>query len=94
MARRYTRPFIGTFFLESRMVVKRARIWVMIVANTKCHVVRKMGNSAVAVSGGQGITSGAHTELGGVENVLVEDNCAGAETNPGTVSLSAAMACV
>jgi hypothetical protein len=25
MARRYTRPFIGTFFLESRMVVKRAR---------------------------------------------------------------------
>jgi hypothetical protein len=43
MARRYTRPVMGTFFLESRMVVKRARIWVMIVAKTRCHVVRKMG---------------------------------------------------
>ena len=43
MARRYTRPVMGTFFLESRTVVKRARIWVMTVAKTKCHVVRKMG---------------------------------------------------
>lgn len=45
IARRYTLPVMGTFFLESRMVVKRARIWVMMVAKTKCHVVRKMGNS-------------------------------------------------
>jgi hypothetical protein len=43
IARRYTRPVMGTFFRESRMVVKRARIWVMIVAKTRCHVVRKMG---------------------------------------------------
>jgi hypothetical protein len=43
MARRYTRPVMGTFFRESRTVVKRARIWVMTVAKTKCHVVRKMG---------------------------------------------------
>jgi hypothetical protein len=31
MARRYTRPVMGTFFRESRTVVKRARIWVMTV---------------------------------------------------------------
>jgi hypothetical protein len=37
---------MGTFFLESRMVVKRARNWVMMVAKTRCHVVRKMGKSA------------------------------------------------
>lgn len=49
MARRYTRPVMGTFFLESRTVVKRARIWVMTVANTKCHVVRKMGKSGAGV---------------------------------------------
>jgi membrane-associated PAP2 superfamily phosphatase len=41
---------MGTFFLESRIVVKRARNWVMTVAKTRCHVVRKMGKSAVAVS--------------------------------------------
>jgi hypothetical protein len=45
IARRYTRPVMGTFFRESRMVVKRARNWVMTVAKTKCHVVRKMGKS-------------------------------------------------
>jgi hypothetical protein len=45
MARRYTRPVMGTFFLESRMVVKRARNWVMNVAKIKCHVVRKIGKS-------------------------------------------------
>jgi hypothetical protein len=43
IARRYTRPVMGTFFLESRTEVQRARIWVMIVAKTRCHVVRKMG---------------------------------------------------
>jgi hypothetical protein len=43
IARRYTRPFIGTFFLESRRVVKRANSWVMMVAKMRCHVVRKIG---------------------------------------------------
>jgi hypothetical protein len=41
---------MGTFFLESRTEVKRARIWVMTVAKIKCHVVRKMGKSARPVS--------------------------------------------
>ena len=45
MARRYTRPVMGTFFLESRMVVDRARNWVIMVAKTKCHVVRNMAGS-------------------------------------------------
>ena len=52
MARRYTRPVMGTFFLESRMVVKRARNCVMMVAKIKCHVVRKMGKSVDVVSEG------------------------------------------
>jgi hypothetical protein len=50
MARRYTRPFMGTFFLESSMVVPRARNWVMMVAKIKCHVVRKMGKSVDCIS--------------------------------------------
>jgi hypothetical protein len=37
---------MGTFFLESRTVVKRARIWVQMVAKPRCHVVRKMGKPA------------------------------------------------
>lgn len=40
MALRYTLPVIGTFFLESSMVVKRAMSWVMSVAKPRCHVVR------------------------------------------------------
>jgi hypothetical protein len=39
MARRYTRPVIGTFFLESSMVVNRAMNCVAPVAKTRCHVV-------------------------------------------------------
>jgi hypothetical protein len=31
---------MGTLWRESRMVVKRARIWVIAVANTMCHVVK------------------------------------------------------
>lgn len=42
MALRYILPVIGTFFLESSVVVKRAMIWVIRVANPKCHVVRKI----------------------------------------------------
>lgn len=42
MARRYTRPVMGTFFRESSMEVKRARSCVMMVAKTRCHVVRKI----------------------------------------------------
>jgi hypothetical protein len=42
MALRYTRPVIGTFFLESSMVVNLAMSWVMIVAKIRCHVVREM----------------------------------------------------
>lgn len=45
MALRYTRPVMGTFFRESRTLVKRAMIWVMMVAKRRCHVVRKMGKS-------------------------------------------------
>src|ERR1700744_4258326 len=45
MARRYTRPVIGTFFRESSIVVKRASSWVMTVAKTRCHVVREMAAS-------------------------------------------------
>lgn len=33
-----------TVFRPSRRLVVRARIWVIIVAKTKCHVVKKMGN--------------------------------------------------
>lgn len=40
IARRYIRPVIGTFLLESRVWVKRAMIWVMRVAKARCHVVR------------------------------------------------------
>jgi hypothetical protein len=58
IARRYTRPVIGTFFRESRMVVKRARIWVMTVAKTRCHVVRKI---AVEVRIGMSEDRGAAT---------------------------------
>jgi len=43
IARRYTRPVILTFFRSSKIVVKRAIIWVIIVANTRCHDVRMMG---------------------------------------------------
>lgn len=42
MALRYMRPVIGTECLESRVVVKRAMIWVISVAKERCHVVRKM----------------------------------------------------
>jgi hypothetical protein len=42
IALKYTRPVMGTFFLESRIVVNRARIWVIIVAKRRCHVVRKI----------------------------------------------------
>lgn len=45
IARRYTRPVMGTFFLESRIVVNRARNWVIKVAKTKCHVVRKIAGT-------------------------------------------------
>ena len=49
MVLRYTRPVMGTFFLESSVWVKRAMSWVMRVAKDRCQVVRKMGyrNSAV-----------------------------------------------
>lgn len=43
MARKYTLPVIGTFFLESKTVVNLARPWVMMVAKVKCHVVRTIG---------------------------------------------------
>lgn len=42
IARRYTRPVILTVFRPSSKVVVRARIWVIRVANTKCHVVKVM----------------------------------------------------
>jgi hypothetical protein len=43
IALRYTLPVIFTVFLPSRSVVVRAIICVMMVANTKCHDVRRMG---------------------------------------------------
>jgi hypothetical protein len=73
---------MGTFFLESRMVVKRARDWVMMVAKTKCHVVRAMGKSGVGVRVRPDYSRGVRTELGRVKNVLVEDNGARTERNP------------
>jgi hypothetical protein len=50
MARKYILPVMGTFFLESKTVVKRARSWVMRVAKAKCQVVRTMGKRKPAVS--------------------------------------------
>ncbi len=50
MARRYTRPVIGTFFLESSMVVVRAIIWVISVANARCHVVREIADECQSVA--------------------------------------------
>jgi len=44
MARRYVLPSILTVLRPSRRVVVRARTCVAIVANNKCHVVKKMGN--------------------------------------------------
>ena len=43
MARRYTLPVIFTFFRSSKIVVKRAMSWVIIVANTRWTEVRIMG---------------------------------------------------
>ena len=43
IVRKYTRPVMGTFLRESRMVVKRASSWVIRVAKPKCQVVRAMG---------------------------------------------------
>ena len=57
----------------------------MTVAKTRCHVVRKIGKSVMgslsvcACGTGAG---GRRTELGRVEDVLVEDDCAGAERDP------------
>jgi hypothetical protein len=42
IARRYTRPVMGTFFRESSTVVKRAIPCVTAVAKIRCHVVRKI----------------------------------------------------
>ena len=59
MALRYTRPVMGTFFRESRMVVKRARSWVITVAKTRCHVVRKMAaDVSYGIRGAEGRTYG------------------------------------
>lgn len=44
MALRYILPVMGTFFLESRVVVKRAMIWVIMVAKERCHVVRTIAD--------------------------------------------------
>ena len=40
IARPYVCGVMGTLWRESSVDVKRARIWVMIVAKTMCHVVR------------------------------------------------------
>jgi hypothetical protein len=45
IARTYTLPVILTVFRASSSVVVRARTWVAMVAKTKCHVVRKIGNA-------------------------------------------------
>lgn len=50
MVRKYTRPVIGTFFRESSIVVQRAMSCVINVANSMCHVVRKIGYSNFAVA--------------------------------------------
>lgn len=42
----YVRVVIGTLWRESRVLVKRAMYWVMIVPKTWCHVVKK--SAAVA----------------------------------------------
>lgn len=47
---------MGTFFLESRMVVYRAMIWVTTVANERCHVVRKIAVTLLVVVVAQTIT--------------------------------------
>lgn len=49
MALRYTLPVILTVFKPSRSVDVLASVCVAAVANTKCHVVRKM-----AILGGGG----------------------------------------
>lgn len=46
MARRYRRPVILTLRRPSRRPVKRAKIWVMMVAKVRCHVVRKIARWA------------------------------------------------
>jgi hypothetical protein len=43
IARRYTGPVILTALRPSSSFVVRARIWVMAVAKTRCHVVRSTG---------------------------------------------------
>ena len=45
IARRYTLPVILTVFRPLRSVVVRARICVMRVAKTRCHVVRMTGKA-------------------------------------------------
>jgi len=50
MARTYVLPSILTVFRPSRRDVVLASICVMIVAKTRCHVVKKMGNRNPAVS--------------------------------------------
>lgn len=49
IALRYTRPVIGTFFLESSIVVDRAMICVMSVANARCHVVNTIASLIVRI---------------------------------------------
>ena len=43
MALRYTFPVIAIFFRPSSRVVVRARSWVIMVAKTRCHAVKRMG---------------------------------------------------
>ena len=45
IARRYTRPVIGTFFLESSNLVPRAINWVIKDAKPRCHDVRRIAFS-------------------------------------------------
>jgi hypothetical protein len=45
IALRYTRPVILTVFRPSRRFVVRAKIWVIKLANAKCHAVKKTGKS-------------------------------------------------
>jgi hypothetical protein len=61
----------------------------MTVAKTKCHVVRKMGKSVVAVSMCVEYGKRLRTELCRVKNVLVEDNGAGTESDPCSAQPSA-----
>jgi len=76
IALRYTRPVIGTFFLESRMVVNRARPCVITVAKTRCHVVRKIAKMGLALGIVLELLSSAHTEMeiGRIKDPLVEDD--------------------